>query len=116
MATTPTDAEKAAAAAAAKADKDAADKAAAEKKAAEKKAAPKPNQPDKFADAAEDGLVDGETAFLTAVHGRIIHPLQVPLEFNPGQITKVKVDSWVRIQYEAGKLAKADDEKGARKG
>lgn len=66
-----------------------------------------PNAPDKFADAAKAGLEIGDKVYLTAVHGRIIHPNQVPLEFNVGETTRVEVDSWVVIQFEAGKLALA---------
>lgn len=50
----------------------------------------------------------GSTAMLTAVYGRLVHPYQVPLEFNQGVITKVDVDDWVVTQFEAGKLRLAD--------
>lgn len=66
------------------------------------------NAPDKIADAKEAGLVIGKKTILTAVHGRMIHPNQVPLEFNPGEMTPVKVDQWVIAQFEAGKLKMAD--------
>lgn len=53
-------------------------------------------------------LKEGETVLLTAVYGRIVHPYQVPLEFNQGEYTKVKVDDWVVTQFNAGKLARAE--------
>lgn len=50
----------------------------------------------------------GERVLLTAVHGRLIHPYQLPTEFNPGDFTKVDVDEWVRTQFNAGKLQRAE--------
>lgn len=69
-----------------------------------------PNAPDKFSDATKAGLEPGDKVYMTAVHGRIVHPNQVPLEFNVGEATRVEVDSWVIIQFEAGKLALADQD------
>jgi hypothetical protein len=62
----------------------------------------------KAAETKLPALVEGKTALITSAVGRLIHPFQVPLEFNLGVITPVKVDRWVIIQYEAGKLKLAD--------
>lgn len=45
----------------------------------------------------------GETLRLTAVHGRIIHPFSLA-DFDTDRSVKVEVDSWTKLQYEAGKL------------
>lgn len=65
--------------------------------------------PDK-ADAQQAGLVEGKTALLTSAVGRLLHPFQGDLEFNIGVVTPVKVDRWVVIQFEAGKLKRVETE------
>lgn len=56
--------------------------------------------------APSTDLALGESAFLTAVHGLIVHPF-TGLVIDIGTPTKVDVDPWVLMQYTAGKLAKA---------
>lgn len=56
---------------------------------------------------ARPALKEGEAVLMTSLVGRLIHPYQVPLEFNPEVATRVKVDGWVITQYEAGKLGLA---------
>jgi hypothetical protein len=56
--------------------------------------------------APSPGLKAGESEFLTAVHGLIIHPFTAQA-IDVGTPTKVEVDSWVLVQFQAGKLAKA---------
>lgn len=57
---------------------------------------------------AVDGLKEGDEVILSAVHGEIVHPFMQPeVRFDQGKLTKVVVDRWVAIQYEAGKLRKA---------
>ena len=51
------------------------------------------------------GLIEGEAALLRAVYGHMHHPFQVPLTFDTDRHTKVVVDRWVIVQFEAGKLA-----------
>lgn len=58
----------------------------------------------------ERELALGKKALLKAAHGRMVHPDQVPLDFDTDRVTIVVVDRWVQIQYGAGKLVQADDE------
>lgn len=49
-------------------------------------------------------LEEGKPALMRAVYGYMAHPWQVPLSFDVDRVTKVVVDRWVVIQFEAGKL------------
>lgn len=87
-----------------KAEAEAAAKAAAEAEAEAAKAAAEAEA----AKAAEKNAplnLDDEV-MLTAVYGRMINPFNED-EFDIGQFTKVKVDRWVLVQFEAGKLTRA---------
>lgn len=59
--------------------------------------------------AAAPTLELGKTVRLRAVHGDLIHPfLQPEVRFETDKSQKVIVDSWTKIQFEAGKLALDD--------
>jgi hypothetical protein len=80
---------------------EAAAKAEAEKEAAKAKAKGK----------GEKHPLDGKkSAYLVGVHGRIIHPFKPEVDLDVGQAQKVEIDDWVRIQFDAGKIALASDD------
>jgi hypothetical protein len=71
-------------------------------------AAPVDPNPEYLKAAKAAGVVEGKKMLLTSVVGRLVHPYQVPLEFNTGAALSVVVDNWIMVQFEAGKLALAD--------
>lgn len=57
------------------------------------------------ADAASTITV-GQPARLKAVHGRLHHPYLKPeVVFDMDKSHKIEVDDWVKVQFDAGKLA-----------
>ena len=57
------------------------------------------------ADAAPTVTV-GQTARLKAVHGRLHHPYLKPeVVFDIDKSHKIEVDDWMKVQFDAGKLA-----------
>lgn len=75
------------------------------------KAAPsaaKPAAPAPVLQSQDGAITIGDQVLMSAVHGFIQHPTTLQ-DFNTDRISKVVVDSWVRIQYDAEKLRLATE-------